>query len=428
MTTTIFSEVAYSPLAGTGEFASGVIAAGSAGFEITATINGIAQEGVRFEPTASGEYPMIFYCPGGAGGSRSLDDSRIVGNTDGAGAPPAGDIHTGLSGWTQWGDGYSVISWVSRGAGQSFNGSAGTPSADGSDGFGDPDTDVDDLAQAYNAALNFPKVDSKRTVLMGSSRGSMDALQMMIWKGITPDVCVLRAPLVKVEDWSEQQYGPASIPGFSDPGMTDPALRTVADQIALTKRTPVYRLKELNKTTKILVVMGAADPTIPRSWGEDTVSMLTQLGLDAQLVLVPGGDHAMLTGATAQFAAKAMEEFVEKHLPAPKYPKLVGALYVSLAAGVPTLDTDSKGIVSVARDGATVGEYLVTCKGSLNLRANKYIVNPSFWLNNVGVAATRLINVVYLNDNVFKVIIRDGNGVLSDINGGFMATITKYTE
>ena len=427
MASNIFSEVVYAPAGGTGEFASGVLAAGSAGFKITAAINGIAQEGLRFEPTAAGEYPMIFVCPGGAGGVRSMDDDQAVGNTDGAGAPPVGDIHTGLAGWTQWGDGYSVIGWVSRGAAVSFNGSVGTPSADGSDGFGDPDADVDDLAQAYNASLDFDKVDSKRTILVGSSRGAMDAMQMVVEKGITPDVLVLRAPMIKIEDWSEKQYGPASIPGFSDPGMTDPLQRTANDQIALNKRTPFYRIYDFPKTIKVLVEISVGDTVIPRSWAEDAVASFNRNGIHAELIVVPGGDHAMATGAPAQFAARGMNEFVGKHLPAPRYPRLVGAAYVSLTAGVPTLDTDSKGIVSVARDGATVGEYIVTCDASLGLKANKYIVTPSFWLNNVAAAATRLINVVYLNDNVFKVIIRDGGGVLSDINGGMMLPITRYT-
>lgn len=341
MATTIFSEVAYAPLAGTGEFSSGVLAAGADGFEITATINGIAQEGLRFEPTAAGEVPMIFYCPGGAGGSRSLDDHKAVGNTDGAGAPPAGDLHTGLSGMTQWDGGYSVVAWVSRGSSTTFNGSVGTA---GVDGFGDPDSDVDDLAQAYYASLNFDKVDAKRTILLGSSRGAMDAMQMMIHKGITPDICILRAPLIKLEDWSEQQYGPASIPGFSDPGMTDPDLRTLNDQKLLTARTPSYRVQDLPKTTKFLILIGSADPTIPRSWAEEAVALLTGHGIHAELVIVPGGDHAMLTGAAAQYAAQAQENFVEKYLPSAEVSG--GGLTVTEQAGYPTANPVAVGDVN----------------------------------------------------------------------------------
>jgi hypothetical protein len=135
----------------------------------------------------------------------------------------------------------------------------------------------------------------------------------------------------------------------------------------------------------------------------------------------------MLTGAVGQFAAKGMEEFVEKHLPAPKRPKLVGGAYVALAAGEPTLDTDSKGVISCARDGATVGQYIFTCNASLGLKANTYLVGAEYWLNSISAGSIRFINTVYLNDNVFKVVIRDGTGSVVDITGGMMVTITKYT-
>ena len=308
-----FTLSAYSPAAGT-------VATNVTGTQIAATIDGIAQQGLAFYPTAvpSTPYPTIVYVGGGTPGNIDLTDAHVKGNLVGTtGVPPAGDIATGLSGMALWDDsatggpaGYVVVCPALRESAAGIW--TGKSVALGTDNFGGDD-DLEDVAQMVNAQMDIARASSEKVALIGSSSGAMRVALTLAKKGKTPTCCILRAPLIEISDWKDVQHGRLSIPGFSNPNQDDPNKITHPDRILLRERSPNLMTDEL-PIIPYLLVRGDQDTTIPAIWVQRFADRMRARGASVEVVTVPGGGHALTGANDAQVAATAMRRFLAEHL------------------------------------------------------------------------------------------------------------------
>jgi predicted esterase len=299
--------------------AAGTVATGVTGKQISVTIDGIAQQGLAFYPTAAptGKYASIIYVGGGMPGDIDLTDAHVKGNLVGTtGVQPAGDIGTGLSAMPLWDDsgaggpeGYVVICPGLRGSAAGIW--TGKAAALGTDEFGG--ADLNDISQIASGPNDFTTASSENLAFFGSSSGAMRVLLTMAKLGKTPKCCVLRAPLIGLADWADVQLGGASTPGFSNPNETDHTKLTGRDWTLLRERTPLYMTDRLPIIPYVLV-RGDQDTTVPASWCEQFAEKMKARGATVDIVTCPGGAHALTGANPAQVAATAIRRFLAEHL------------------------------------------------------------------------------------------------------------------
>jgi len=293
-----------------------IVAAGSSSFEYTANIGGQSTTGVVLQPSGAGEVPFGIFCRGGTqGASSQLTDAKILGDSNASGASTFG-THIGLSGL---GVDYCMIAPDFReGAGVR----TGSPVADGTDNFGVKGEDIDDILGAWAARYELAKADDTKTFAYGSSAGCMRLL-MAMEEGLRPDCCILRAPFINIYDWEPNRNGHAAIPDFEGDGDTAWDDLELEDRRRLLTRSPLQRYKDL-PVIPYLLIIGEDDATVPRSWVTDFRTKMESRDAEVQVVIVPGGTHAMAAQADgtstvaeksrAVMAAKAVQDFLAEKL------------------------------------------------------------------------------------------------------------------
>jgi dipeptidyl aminopeptidase/acylaminoacyl peptidase len=183
--------------------------------------------------------------------------------------------------------------------------------------------DVEDIIQTWSARLELSKANSEKTFAMGASAGCMRLLLAMA-EGLRPDCCVLRAPLINLSDWEPNRNGHDAIPGFVGDGSTAWEDLTQADKNRLRARSPMQRTDEL-PIIPYLIIYGEDDATVPRAWVDAFRDKMEARGAEVQVVVVPGGTHAMAAQAVgvlstaaeksrAVMATVAANKFLAKHL------------------------------------------------------------------------------------------------------------------
>jgi acetyl esterase/lipase len=290
----------YSPL--TGSLHSGVT-----GREWSGDIDNITQYGLAFYRTTGGPSgPVIVYIRGG-GAANSYTDAKVTGNSAAVGV-----CEVGYSAPPVW-DEYTVICPDMREGGGLWNG--GTASS-GTDEFGG--ADVEDILQIYTAfAERYATGDSQR-VLWGDSRGGMMA-GLALARGLTPDVCILRSPLLDVADYdafddSTRATIIADIPGFAGASTDKWSELNQSDQRLLKARSVNLKTDLLPTTTKYLVVWGEDDTTIPRSQCETFVARMRERGAVAEFQVIREFAHAIGANTGTELAFQGIKDFLAKHL------------------------------------------------------------------------------------------------------------------
>ncbi len=301
--------------------AGAIVAAGSETYAVNASIGGYAQTGVLIQPTGSGPFPFGIFCRGGKQGADSqLTDSKILGDSTPAGASTFG-THIGLSGL---GVNYTMICPDYReGAGLRADVDGSPPVSAGTDNFGVSGEDVEDVLQWWSARYELTKANSAKTFAMGTSAGCMRLLLAMA-EGLSPDVCILRAPFINLASWEPNRNGHAAIPDFEGDADTAWDDLTQADKNRLKSRSPMQRTDEL-PVIPYLLIYGENDATVPRSWVNEFRDRMVARGAEVQVVIVPGGTHALAAQAVgtlstaaeksrAVMASAAAYDFLAKHL------------------------------------------------------------------------------------------------------------------
>lgn len=293
---------------------AGGIHVGATGRIWSATLDNIAQHGMAFYPDAAGAVPFILLCRGGAEGSNSsLGDGRCQGNH--VGTPVI--CTTGHSAMSVWDDsagggptGYVTIIPDLREGNGGATGAAGA----GDDEFGG--ADVMDTMQAWSIGLDLysSRMDMSQTVIWGESRGAVNGLAAMA-NGITPDVCVLRSPLLDIRDWDNMDTATratvlAPIPGFAGLSTTDEDDLNQADKNLLEARSPMRWVDKLPTTTKYLLVWGEDDTTIPEVWIDRFARKLRERGAFVQVVKVPEFGHSFDSSIGTERAYYSIRRFL----------------------------------------------------------------------------------------------------------------------
>lgn len=286
---------------------SGSLHSGVTGREWSGDLDNITQYGLAFYRTTGGPSgPAIFYLRGG-GAASSYTDAKITGNSAAVGV-----CEVGYSAPPVW-DEYTVICPDMREGGGLWNG--GTASS-GTDEFGG--ADVEDVLQIYAAfGERYDTGDSQR-VLWGDSRGGMMAGLAMA-RGLAPDVCILRSPLLDVADWDSFSDATrstilADIPGFAGANTDTFAQLSTEDQQKLIARSVNRKTSLLPTTTKYLVVWGEDDDTIPRSQCETFVRLMRARGATVEMQVVREFGHSIGATVGSEVAFLAIKNFLAKHL------------------------------------------------------------------------------------------------------------------
>lgn len=117
------------------------------------------------------------------------------------------------------------------------------------------------------------------------------------WYGNWDLADVLEGPNAKV-------YAPGWVAGYENP------MRVAQDISPLSfTRRPV---------PPVISIHGDADPTVPYSQSQRLTDALRSLGVDAELVTVPGGAHGGFPQSEQQRAYRAIDQFLAKHGLVPK--------------------------------------------------------------------------------------------------------------
>ncbi len=296
----ILTDAAYTP-------ASGSLHTGVTGRTWTGSIDNITQYGLAFYKTSGGPSgPIITYIRGGGAGS-SYTDAKITGNS-----AAVGICQVGYSAPPTW-DEYTVVCPDLREGGGSWNG--GTASS-GTDEFGG--ADVEDVIQIYSAALELYDTGDSQRVIWGDSRGGMMAGLAMA-RGLTPDVCILRSPLLDVADYDAFDDATratiiADIPGFAGANTDTWSELSSRDQELLKARSVNSKLDQLPTTTKYLVVWGEDDTTIPRNQCETFVAGMRKRGAEVEFQVIREFAHAIGANTGTELAFLACKNFLAKHL------------------------------------------------------------------------------------------------------------------
>lgn len=311
----------YNPTPTTGALHSGVTAK-----VWTGDLDGVTQYGVAAYPTAAGAVPYLMICRGGTDGSNSsLSKARVEGNA--AASPQSNGVDicpTGLAAPPSWDDsaaggpsGY-VVNLPDLREG---NGGATESAGSGTDELGG--ADLEDTAQAWWAALELysSRMNMGKTGMWGESRGAINALGAMAYKGITPTVCVLRAPLLNIYDWDAMTtatrtsvIAPLDELGFGGASTDTRAELSASDVAMLKKRSPNQYLDLLPTTTKYLVVWGEDDTTIPREWCEAFVAGMRARGAVASMAVIREGVHAITDTLASELTFFTIRRFLASEL------------------------------------------------------------------------------------------------------------------
>jgi len=283
--------------------------------EWTGDIDNITQYGLAFYTTSGGPAgPLIIMLRGGGAGG-SITDNKVIGNQGAVGI-----CETGYSAPVLWDDSsaggpstYTVVMPDYREGGGSWNG--GTASS-GTDEFGG--ADVEDVIQIYSAALELYDTGDSQRVIWGDSRGGMMAGLAMA-RGLTPDVCILRSPLLDTADYDAFDDATratiiADIPGFAGANTDTWSELSSRDQELLKARSVNSKLDQLPTTTKYLVVWGEDDTTIPRNQCETFVAGMRKRGAEVEFQVIREFAHAISPSTGTELAYLACRKFLAKHL------------------------------------------------------------------------------------------------------------------
>jgi len=283
-----------------------IVAAGSESKHVEFNSGGLAQWGVVLQPSGAGEVPFGIFCRGGKAGTDSqLTDEKILGDATAAGASTFG-THIGLSGL---GVNYCMIAPDYRegeGLRNGASASEGTVAGGDGDNFGVMDEDVEDILQAWSARYELPKADDTKTFAYGASSGCMRLLMAMT-KGLRPDCCILRAPLIGLYDWEPNRNGHAAIPDFEGDGDSSWGELSYADRARLKARSPLHMTDKL-PVIPYLLIYGENDTTVPRAWIDSFRDKMEARGAEVQVVIVPGGTHSLtaVSGDTVAVKSRAV--------------------------------------------------------------------------------------------------------------------------
>lgn len=300
----------YSPLTGSVHGAGATTAQ-----EWTGAVDNLTQYGLAFYKTTGGPAgPIILYLRGGGAGS-SYIDGRIIGNQESVTICETG--YSAPAVWDLSADGgpaaFTTVCPDMREGGGLWN--LGTASS-GTDEFGG--ADVEDVLQVYTACEELYATGDPQRVLWGDSRGGMMA-GLALARGLAPDVCILRSPLLDVADYDAFDDATraiiiADIPGFAGANTDKWSELNQSDQRLLKARSVNLKTDLLPTTTKYLVVWGEDDTTIPRSQCETFVGRMRERGAEVEFRVIREFGHTIENTPGTELAFLAIRNFLTKHL------------------------------------------------------------------------------------------------------------------
>ncbi|GFR39038.1 putative peptidase YtmA [Insulibacter thermoxylanivorax] len=224
---------------------------------ITYRSQGLAVLGYYMRPSAPGTYPSLVYCRGGIGRVGMVTLSRIL---------PAAYR------------GYAVFAPFYR----------GTRGCEGRDGFGGDDRH--DVYAAIQLLRSFPEVSENKTVVVGFSRGSINAMQAardcpevggaVIWCGVT-DLLLTYEERIDLRRMLKRVVG-----------------HPVKDEQAYIERSPIRWIERVG--VPVLILHSNQDENVSMRHAVSLAKVMEEKGRDHELIIYDGQPH--------RFSPEALEQ------------------------------------------------------------------------------------------------------------------------